>query len=225
MKAVVFHGVGDIRLDDVPDPLIEQPTDAIVRITTSAICGTDLHIVRGTLTGMKPGTIIGHEAVGVVDAIGPEVRNLNVGDRVVIPSTIACGVCSYCRAGYTAQCDHANPGGRRAGTAFFAGPASAGAFHGLQAEKARVAFTKSLAKQVAKRGVRVNAVAPGPYWTALQVTGGASMDKVTKFGEDTPLGRPGQPAEIAPVYVLLASAEATDVTGQVYGASGGRGVP
>lgn len=88
-----------------------------------------------------------------------------------------------------------------------------------------VAFTKSLAKQVAKRGIRVNAVAPGPYWTALQVTGGQPPDKVVTFGQNTPLGRPGQPAEIAPVYVLLASAEATDVTGQVYGASGGRGDP
>jgi NAD(P)-dependent dehydrogenase (short-subunit alcohol dehydrogenase family) len=88
-----------------------------------------------------------------------------------------------------------------------------------------VAFTKSLAKQVAKRGIRVNAVAPGPYWTALQVTGGQFPDKVVHFGEDTPLGRPGQPAEIAPVYVLLASPDATYVTGQVYGASGGRGQP
>jgi hypothetical protein len=88
-----------------------------------------------------------------------------------------------------------------------------------------VTFTKALAKQVAKRGIRVNAVAPGPYWTALQVTGGQLPDKLVNFGQTTPLGRPGQPAEIAPVYVLLASAEATDVTGQVYGASGGRGEP
>jgi NAD(P)-dependent dehydrogenase (short-subunit alcohol dehydrogenase family) len=88
-----------------------------------------------------------------------------------------------------------------------------------------VAFTKALAKQVAKRGVRVNAVAPGPHWTALQVTGGQLPEKLVHFGQDTPLGRPGQPAEIAPVYVLLASAEATYVTGQVYGASGGRGEP
>jgi NAD(P)-dependent dehydrogenase (short-subunit alcohol dehydrogenase family) len=88
-----------------------------------------------------------------------------------------------------------------------------------------VAFTKALAKQVARRGIRVNAVAPGPYWTALQVTGGQLPDKLVHFGEDTPLGRPGQPAEIAPVYVLLASPDATYVTGQVYGASGGRGQP
>jgi NAD(P)-dependent dehydrogenase (short-subunit alcohol dehydrogenase family) len=88
-----------------------------------------------------------------------------------------------------------------------------------------VAFTKSLAKQVAKRGIRVNAVAPGPYWTALQVTGGQLPDKQVAFGQNTPLGRPGQPAELGPVYVLLASAEASDITGQVYGASGGSGNP
>jgi NAD(P)-dependent dehydrogenase (short-subunit alcohol dehydrogenase family) len=88
-----------------------------------------------------------------------------------------------------------------------------------------VAFTKSLAKQVAQRGVRVNAVAPGPFWTPLQVSGGQPMEKLETFGEDTPIGRAGQPAEIAPVYVLLASAEASDTTGQVYGASGGRGNP
>src|SRR3954468_19591186 len=80
MKAVVFHAVGDIRLDDVPEPRIEAPTDAIVRITASAICGTDLHMVRGTLPGMKPGTILGHEGVGIVEAIGADVRNLEVGD-------------------------------------------------------------------------------------------------------------------------------------------------
>src|SRR3569623_3411852 len=88
-----------------------------------------------------------------------------------------------------------------------------------------VTFTKALAKQLAKRGIRVNAVAPGPYWTPLQVTGGQFPEKLVNFGQNTPLGRPGQPVELAPVYVLLASADATYVTGQVFGASGGRGVP
>ena len=140
MKAVVYHGVGDIRLEDVPDPKIEAPTDAIVRITASAICGTDLHFVRGTFSGMKPGTILGHEAVGIVEELGEDVRNLQIGDRVVIPSTIACGNCSYCRSGYFAQCDVANPNGKEAGTSFFGGPAATGPFHGLQAEKARIPF-------------------------------------------------------------------------------------
>lgn len=138
MKAVVFRAIGDIALEDVPEPTLKEPTDAIIRLTSSAICGTDLHFVRGTFSGMRPGTILGHEGVGVVEQIGPMVRNFQVGDRVIIPSTIGCGHCSYCREGYYAQCDNANPGGKRAGTAFFGGPEAAGGFDGLQAEKARV---------------------------------------------------------------------------------------
>lgn len=140
MKAIVFHGVGNIQLEDVPDPIIESPTDAIVRITTSAICGTDLHFIRGSFPDMQPGTILGHEGVGIIEALGDDVRNLEVGDRVIIPSTIACGNCSYCRAGYYAQCDTANPNGKTAGTAFFGGPKATGPFNGLQAEKARIPF-------------------------------------------------------------------------------------
>src|ERR671920_714443 len=140
MKAVVFHGVGDIRLDDVPEPKIQEPTDAIVRLTSSAICGTDLHMIRGTLSGMREGTILGHEGVGTVEEVGPQVRNLNPGDRVVVGSTVGCGYCSYCRAGYYAQCDHANPNGPQAGTAFFGGPKESGPFDGLQAEFARIPF-------------------------------------------------------------------------------------
>jgi len=140
MKAVVFHGIGDIRLDDVPEPEIEQPTDAIVRLTASAICGTDLHFVRGTVPGMEKGTILGHEGVGVVEELGDDVRNLDLGDRVVVSSTIACGICSYCRAGYYALCDRANPNGPGAGTCSFGGPATSGPVQGLQAERARVPF-------------------------------------------------------------------------------------
>jgi NAD(P)-dependent dehydrogenase (short-subunit alcohol dehydrogenase family) len=86
-------------------------------------------------------------------------------------------------------------------------------------------FTKGLAKQVAKSGIRVNAVAPGPIWTPLQPSGGQAPDKLPAFGADTPMGRPGQPAELAPIYVLLASNESSYATGQVYGAVGGRGGP
>jgi threonine dehydrogenase-like Zn-dependent dehydrogenase len=140
MKAVIFHDIGDIRLEEVSEPTIQEPTDAIVRLTASAICGTDLHMIRGTFTGMKEGTILGHEGVGVIEALGNDVRNFSVGDRVVIPSTVACGYCSYCRAGYYAQCDNANPGGKRAGTTFFGGPEAAGGLNGMQAEKVRVPF-------------------------------------------------------------------------------------
>ncbi|MEV6622175.1 zinc-dependent alcohol dehydrogenase [Amycolatopsis sp. NPDC051106] len=140
MKAVVWHGVGDIRAEEVPDPKILEPSDAVIRITRSAICGTDLHLVRGTMPGMVPGTVLGHEAVGVVEEVGPAVRGFTPGDRVVVCSTIGCGTCSYCRAGYYAQCDTANPNGPAAGTSFFGGPETTGPVDGLQAEYARIPF-------------------------------------------------------------------------------------
>ena len=140
MKAVVFRDIGKISLEEVKDPKIQDPTDAVIRLTSSAICGTDLHMIRGTMPGMVPGTVLGHEGVGVVEDIGKGVRNLRKGDRVVVPSSIGCGYCSYCRVGYYAQCDHANPNGMTAGTAFFGGPKTSGPFHGLQAEYARIPF-------------------------------------------------------------------------------------
>lgn len=138
MKAVVFHGIGDIRLDDVKEPELKQPTDAIIRLTASAICGTDLHMIRGTMPGMQPGTVLGHEGVGVVEETGKEVRNVQAGDRVVVCSTICCGRCEYCCTGCHSQCDNANPNGAQAGTAFFGGPAATGPIDGLQAEWARI---------------------------------------------------------------------------------------
>lgn len=140
MKAVVYHGVGDIRVENVADPKIKDANDVIVRITASAICGTDLHMIRGTLPGMKPGRVLGHEGVGIVEEIGSNVRNLRRGARVVIPSTVGCGSCNYCRAGYYAQCVIANPMGPTAGTVFFGGPEMNGGLDGMQAEFVRVPF-------------------------------------------------------------------------------------
>jgi threonine dehydrogenase-like Zn-dependent dehydrogenase len=138
MRAVVWRGIGDIAVEDVPEPKLQDATDAIVRLTASAICGTDLHFIRGTMSGMKKGRILGHEGVGVVEELGPGVRNFDVGDRVVICSTIACGNCAYCRAGYYSQCSESNPNGDE--TAFFGGPESSGGYDGLQAERARIPF-------------------------------------------------------------------------------------
>jgi threonine dehydrogenase-like Zn-dependent dehydrogenase len=116
-----------------------------IRVTAAAICGTDLHFVRGTMTGMAEGTILGHEAVGVIEETGPEVRNLPKGTRVVVGSTISCGYCSCCRSGMYSQCDNANPGGKTAGTALFGGPEPTGGFNGFQAEYARVPFANVIA--------------------------------------------------------------------------------
>ena len=95
-------------------------------------------MVRGTMPGMEAGTILGHEGVGIIEEVGSSVRELKIGDRVVVPSTICCGQCSYCKSGYQSQCDHANPNGKQAGTAFFGGPKTTGPLQGLQAEFARV---------------------------------------------------------------------------------------
>lgn len=186
MKAVVFEGVGDIRLKDVPEPVIERPTDAIVRLTATAICGTDLHFVRGTVPGMRSGTILGHEGVGVIEALGADVRNLRIGDRVLIPSTIACGTCVYCRSGYFAQCDNANPHGKRAGTAFFGGPEETGPFPGLQAEKARIPFAHvglvKLPDEVSDdQAILISDIFPTGYFGAelAEITDG---DTVAVFG-------------------------------------------
>jgi NAD(P)-dependent dehydrogenase (short-subunit alcohol dehydrogenase family) len=94
-----------------------------------------------------------------------------------------------------------------------------------QTKAATTSYVRSLAKQLARKGIRVNGVAPGPIWTPLQVSGGATQEKLQRFGGDTPLGRPGQPAELASIYVQLAANDASYATGQVYGAMGGGGLP
>lgn len=186
MKAVVFHDVGDIRLEDVPEPEIQQPNDAIVRITSSAICGTDLHFVRGTFTGMKPGRILGHEAVGIIEDVGKNVRNLRKGDRVVVPSTVGCGSCNYCRSGYQSQCDRANPNGPLAGTTFFGGPENAGGLDGLQSEYARTPFADAslvkLPEEITDdQAILMSDILPTSYMAAEMAEIGPS-DTVAIFG-------------------------------------------
>jgi alcohol dehydrogenase len=104
MRAVVLAGVGDLQVREVPDPVIEAPTDAIVRVTTTAICGADLFPFHGHTPGFENGTILGHEYVGVVEEVGAAVTSVAVGDRVVSTSTISCGACAHCRAGRASQC-------------------------------------------------------------------------------------------------------------------------
>jgi threonine dehydrogenase-like Zn-dependent dehydrogenase len=140
MKALVLKGVGNIALEEVADPVIKDSTDAIVKITMTTICGTDLHSVRGTMPGYKPGTVLGHEGVGIVEQIGANVRTIKVGDRVIMLSTIGCGQCKYCKKGDYSQCDNANPLGPNAGTVFYGGPLEAGGLNGMQAQKVRVPF-------------------------------------------------------------------------------------
>ena len=110
MKAIAYHGPKIMRLDDVPDPRIEAPTDAVLRVTATAICGSDLHMYNGFMVPfMKPGDIMGHEFMGVVEAVGPEVKRVKVGDRVIIPFLIACGHCFFCDKQLFSACENTNP--------------------------------------------------------------------------------------------------------------------
>lgn len=105
MKAVTWHGKRDMRVDNVPDPSIEEPTDVIVRITSSGICGSDLHPYEVLMPFMSAGDIMGHEPMGIVEEVGPGVTDLRPGDRVVIPFQIACESCFMCPQGLQTQCD------------------------------------------------------------------------------------------------------------------------
>jgi threonine dehydrogenase-like Zn-dependent dehydrogenase len=100
MKALTWHGKGDMRCESVPDPRIEHPRDAIIKVTACAICGSDLHIFDGVIPEMKHGDVIGHETMGEVVEVGSENKKLKPGDRVVVPFTIACGECYFCRKGF-----------------------------------------------------------------------------------------------------------------------------
>jgi threonine dehydrogenase-like Zn-dependent dehydrogenase len=105
MKALTWHGRRDVRIDEVADPAIEAPTDAIVRITTTAICGSDLHLYEVLGPFIEEGSVLGHEPMGIVEEVGSEVSELSPGDRVVIPFQVACGSCFMCEQGLQTQCE------------------------------------------------------------------------------------------------------------------------
>lgn len=147
MKAAVFHAPGKIEIDDRPDPIVEAPTDAVLRVTATAICGSDLHIYNGFFPQTKP-LVLGHEFMGVVEAVGADVTGLKIGDRVVVPFPIACGGCWFCSAGLPTHCEVSNPehygpeGGllEQKGGALFGYTDLYGGYSGGQAQYVRVPF-------------------------------------------------------------------------------------
>lgn len=145
MKALAWHGHGDVRVDTVPDATIEAPTDVVIKITSSGICGSDLHLLDGYMPTMESGDVLGHEPMGVVVAVGKDVKKLKVGDRVVVPFTISCGTCFFCAKGLTAACDNTNPNAAMAEKMMGHSPAGlfgyshlTGGYAGGQAEYLRV---------------------------------------------------------------------------------------
>src|SRR5215216_3091878 len=147
MRALVWHGSGDVRCDTVPDPSIVDPTDAVVRITSTCICGSDLHLYDGYMPTMEEGDVLGHEPMGIVEEVGSAVTKLKKGDRVVVPFTISCGQCWFCQRGLFSLCDTSNPNKALAAKVMGHSPAGLfgyshimGAFPGGQAEYLRVPY-------------------------------------------------------------------------------------
>lgn len=145
MRALCWHGHGDVRVDTVPDPVLVDDTDVIIKITSSGICGSDLHLLDGYMPTMESGDIMGHEPMGVVVEVGRGVQRVKKGDRVVVPFTISCGSCFFCAKGLTAACDTTNPNAKMAAKMMGHAPAGlfgyshlTGGYAGGQAEYLRV---------------------------------------------------------------------------------------
>ncbi|RJS59041.1 zinc-dependent alcohol dehydrogenase [Bacillus sp. PK3_68] len=138
MKAVTYQGLKDVRVKDVTDPTIEKADDILVKVTASAICGSDLHLIHGLIPNMPTDYIIGHEPVGIVEEVGPEVTKVKKGDRVIIPFNVSCGECWYCKNDVTSQCDNSNPHGDMGG--FLGYSETTGGYAGGQAEYLRVPY-------------------------------------------------------------------------------------
>ena len=146
MKALTYHSSKNVRVETVPDPVLEQDNDILLRVTATAICGSDLHIYRGKIPGMESGDILGHEFMGIVEETGKAVTTLRQGDRVVVPFTISCGTCYFCNRTLFAACENTNPGRGaiinkkdvRPGAGLFGYSHLYGGYAGGQAEYVRV---------------------------------------------------------------------------------------
>lgn len=138
MKAVTYQGIKNVMVKEVPDPKIVKPDDMIVRVTSSAICGSDLHLIHGMIPNLQENYVIGHEPMGIVEEVGPGVTKVKKGDRVIIPFTIACGECFYCKNQLESQCDNSNEHGDMG--AYFGYSGTTGGYPGGQAEYLRVPF-------------------------------------------------------------------------------------
>ncbi len=140
MKAVTWQGVHDMRVDEVPDPRIEDPTDAIIKVTSSGLCGSDLHLYETLAPFMEPGDVVGHEPMGVVEEVGSSVTRLRVGDRVVVPFNVCCGSCWMCERKLYSQCETTQNHEHGTGASFFGYSKLYGQVPGGQAEYLRVPF-------------------------------------------------------------------------------------
>ncbi|MBM4760782.1 zinc-dependent alcohol dehydrogenase [Bacillus sp. B15-48] len=187
MKAVTFQGVKDIKVKKVPDPKIENPDDLIVRITSTAICGSDLHIYLGGIP-TRPDFIIGHEPMGIVEEVGPDVTKVKKGDRVILPFTVSCGHCFYCEHDMESQCDNSNPNPDIDSGAFFGYTERYGNYPGAQAELLRVPYGNFMPFKVPESCeledealLFISDVLPTAYWS-VEHAGVKPNDTVVVLG-------------------------------------------
>jgi threonine dehydrogenase-like Zn-dependent dehydrogenase len=186
MKALTWHGKRDVRVDDHPDPRIEDPTDAIIRVTTTAICGSDLHLYEVLGPFIEEGSILGHESMGVVEEVGSEVTELSPGDRVVIPFNIACGSCFMCEHGLQSQCETTQVREEGMGARLFGYTKLYGSQPGGQAEYLRVPqanYTHIKVENGApdERFIYLSDVLP-TAWQAVEYAGVPEGGSVTVLG-------------------------------------------
>ena len=204
MKALCWHGTGDVRVDTVPDPTIEDPRDVVIKITTTAICGSDLHLFNGFQPTMEKGDILGHENMGEVVAVGSGISNLKIGDRVVVPFTICCGECFFCAKGLFSCCDRTNPNAEMARAAMGQSPAGLfgfshmmGGYAGGQAEYLRVPFADVAPIKIPERHPGREGAVPVRHLSDRLHGGGELRDRARRHGGGVGLrtGRPIRDAE------------------------------
>ncbi|MCS7477641.1 zinc-dependent alcohol dehydrogenase [Umezawaea endophytica] len=186
MKAVTWHGKRDVRVDTVPDPVIKDPTDVIVRITSSGICGSDLHLYEVLGPFLDEGDILGHEPMGIVEEVGAEVTELAVGDRVVVPFNVSCGTCFMCGQGLHSQCETTQVRDQGMGATLFGYTKLYGSMPGGQAEFLRVPFGNTLPIKVPHgpaddRFVYLSDVLP-TAWQAVEYAGVKAGGSVAVLG-------------------------------------------
>lgn len=193
MRALCWHGTSDVRYDTVPDPKIEDPRDAIVRVTACAICGSDLHLYDGYMPSMKLGDVLGHETMGEVVEVGSGNDSLKVGDRVVVPFNIACGECFFCGKGLFSLCDRSNPNSDKAARIMGHSPAGLfgyshllGGYPGGQAEYLRVPYADIGHVKVPERmemaeshgrAETIDFTSDDVYERLMEMTGGRGPDR------------------------------------------------
>lgn len=184
MKAIVYEGVKKVKVKKVDDPIIRKSDDIIVKVTSTAICGSDLHIMHGMVPNMPHGFVIGHETMGIVEEVGKDVKKVKKGDRVVVPFPVSCGHCWFCEHGYYSQCDTSNRKGEIGGI-FGCGNAFGG-YHGGQAQYLRVPYANLgptlIPEELEDEQVLfLTDILPTSYW-AVENAGMKSGDTVVVLG-------------------------------------------